>query len=153
MSVTLTDLCEELNNWFDTKSDGSKNRLFGEFEITDGAIDLSDCGIKTGQFFRIIGSVFNDGVHQYPTNDLTDEVFDGAIWIMYVPNQVLILLEDINEWDDKYGAIVASPFNSESFGGYSYYKGYKNTMSKAASSWKSQFAERTKKWRKTRNNT
>ena len=151
MSITLTDLCTELNNWFDTNADGEKDRLFGEFTIENGAIDLSESDIKTGQYFRIIGSVFNDGVYQYPARTLVDETFNGAIWIMYVPKTVLELCQEIDDWNEKYGPIVASPFNSESFGGYSYYKGYKNTMSTVASSWKSKFAEQLQKWRKLRN--
>ena len=199
MQVTLTDLCDEMNNWFDTKSDGTKDRVFGTFTIENGSIDLSGTGIKPGQYYRIIGSVFNDGVWQYsipepedssepslgseetevtevtdvtdvtddtedtentntaesddeePDEGLVDEVFDGAIWIMYVPRPVISLLADIQAWEDKYGPIVETPFNSESFGGYSYYKGYKNTMSTVASRWKSKFVERINKWRKRRN--
>lgn len=194
--VTLTDLCEVMNNWFDTKSDGTKDRHFGTFTVVNGAIDLSGTGIRPGQYYRIIGSVYNDGVWQYPypqdeeepdTGDvqnntdstdnpddtvtpvpsdqtetetetdvqdeesLVDEVFEGAIWIMYVPRKVVSLLQEINDWDDVYGPIVASPFNSESFGGYSYYKGYKNTMSNVASSWATKFAEKINKYRKVRN--
>ena len=54
----LTELCKELNNWFD------KDRIFGVFTISDGAIDQSETGIQTGQYCRIADSVFNDGVYQ-----------------------------------------------------------------------------------------
>lgn len=177
-----------MNNWFDMRSDGTTDRVYGTFTIENGAIDLSDTDIKPGQYYRIIGSVFNDGVYQYPyppeeepeiveeqdseqgtgepplTDDtetpesdeeeeegLIDEVFEGAVWIMYVPRQVMALLKEIQAWDEKYGPIVETPFNSETFGGYSYYKGYKNTMSTTGSSWKSQFKHKTQKWRKLRN--
>ena len=139
-----------MNNWFDTKSDGTKDRYFGKFVIENGEIDLSDCDIKNGQYFRIIGSVYNDGVHQYPPEGLVDEEFDGAVWLMRVPPQVISLLSEILAWDEKYGPIVDSPFNSESFGGYSYYKGYRNRATATITSWKGKFAEKINKWRKLR---
>ena len=151
MQVTLTDLCDELNNWFDTDSNGEKDRVFSEFTITDGMLDLSDTDIQTGQYFRIIGSVFNDGVHQYPDSELIDETFDGAIWIMRVPPQILGLLEEINDWNDKYAPIIDSPFNSESFGGYSYSKGYRSSITSGWSTWRTKFEKQINKWRKTRN--
>ena len=162
MSITLTELCDVMNNWFDENSDdGTKNRFFGTYTISGGQIDLSEIGIQENQYYRIVGSVFNDGVYQYhaPVDsadpaeepELIDETFTGAIWAMAVPKKVLGLLAEINDWEDKYGPIVASPFNSESFGGYSYYKGYKNTMSTVTTSWSSKFAEKINKWRKVRN--
>lgn len=54
--MELSELCQELKNWFDVE------RRFGKFEISDGSIDLSDI-LSENQYFRIIGSVFNDGVH------------------------------------------------------------------------------------------
>ena len=114
--MELTELCKELNNWFDLK------RYFGEFTIEDGALK-DDLGLLDGQYFRIVGSVFNDGVHQYPATDLEDETFDGAVWAMAVPPNVIALLDKINDWLDKYGEAYNSPYTSESFGGYSYSKG------------------------------
>ena len=151
MQITLTELCDTLNNWFDTNADGEKDRLFGNFTIENGFLDLSKTDIKPGQFFRIIGSVYNDGVYEYPAENLADETFNGAVWIMYVPYQIFALLDEINDWEDKYGPIVASPFNSESFGGYSYYKGYKNTAAHVTTSWQTKFSEKLQKWRKLRN--
>lgn len=144
----LTELCQELRNWFD------KERHFGTFVIENGSIDLSEAGIQNGQYFRIVGSVFNDGVHQYPTNDLTDETFDGAVWLMAVPNAVLDLASDIEAWQAKYGSAdsaAMSPFTSESFGGYSYSKGSGSSGSGAGGvSWQSAFASRLNLWRKIR---
>ena len=58
--MTLTDLCAELNNYFE------QLRIYGEFEISNNSIDLSDYNVHEGQYIRIVGSVFNDGVYQYP---------------------------------------------------------------------------------------
>lgn len=148
--MMLGEICRELNNWFDENPKaGSKDRLFGEFVIKDGVIDLSETDIKPGQYFRIVGSVLNDGVYQHPASGLTDETFDGAVWLMYVPNEILRLAQDIEAWQEKYGGIdsaAMSPFQSESFGGYSYSK----SGSGGAMTWKSQFADRLSAYRKIR---
>ena len=119
----LTELCNELNNWFD------RSRHFGTFTIKDGQINVSDLvsdgSLQDGQYFRIIGSVFNDGVYKYPAVNLEDEEFEGAVWAMAVPPSVVALAKEIEDWQNKYGGIdsqAMSPFQSESFGGYSYTK-------------------------------
>lgn len=142
----LTELCQELKNWFDTE------RHFGLFTIENG--ELSVPFLQNGQYFRICGSVFNDGVHQYPATGLTDETFDGAVWAMALPPEVVALATDIEEWKEKYGSAdsaAMSPFQSESFGGYSYSKGSGAGASGSASvTWQSAFAGRLNLWRKIR---
>lgn len=143
--MKLTELCQELKNWF------VREKYIGTFTITNGAIIVPDGSLQDGQFFRVIGSVFNDGVHQYPATDLTDEEFKGAIWTMAVPPAVIDLSERISEWIDKYGEVVSSPYSSESFGGYSYTKassGRGNAESDAGPSWQSTFANELNRWRK-----
>ena len=110
--MTLTEFCEEVKNWFD------RERAFGIFEIKNGTIVISD--MQEGQYFRICDSVFNDGVYQYPASGLTNEVFDGAIWYMAVPPDVVSLVADMTEWETKNADAINSPYQSESFGGYSY---------------------------------
>ena len=106
--MKIADLCKELNNWFDLE------RHFGKFVISDGTISIDS--LQDGQYFRIMGSVFNDGVYQYPATDLHDETFDGAVWAMAIPQDVLELLSSINDWISKYSDVLDSPFSSESFG-------------------------------------
>ena len=151
--MELTDLCVELNNYFETC------RRFGTFKISGGAIDLSalvaDGSLQSGQYFRIAGSVFNDGVYQYPATGLTDEIFDGAIWPMAVPNAALGLLADIQAWvtANANDSQLNSPYQSESFGGYSYSKINNGGGSGAAAdigTWQNQFRSRLNKWRKIR---
>lgn len=139
--MKLYDLCAELKNFFDHE------RRFGNFTITGGSIDLSDF-VQAGQYFRIVGSVFNDGVYQYPAEGLTDEVFHGAVWAMAVPKDVVDLLADINAWETKYGEAVTSPYVSESFGGYSYSKASSASSSEKVTDWRGIFANRLNKWRK-----
>ena len=143
----LTELCQELRNWFERK------KFFGTFTIESGQIDLPDGSLQSGQYFRIVGSVFNDGVHKYDPeseSQLVDEVFEGAIWSMGVPPAVVDLSERISEWVTKYGESVSSPYSSESFGGYSYQKASSGQGNAGSSSptWQSTFASELNRWRK-----
>ena len=105
----LTELCGVLRNWFET------DRISGTYTVENGSITLPF--LQNGQFFRVVGSVFNDGVHQYPDYAMADETFDGSIWPMSVPPALLCLGEEIKAWQEKNGDIAASPYTSESFGG------------------------------------
>lgn len=141
----LTELCQELKNWFD------RERYTGTFEIVDG--NLTADFLAEGQYFRICGSIFNNGVHQWPTDVLRDETFDGAVWALAIPEPVIKLADEIDEWREKYeGADSAamSPFSSESFGGYSYSKssGGSSTGSSGFVSWQDAFRTRLNRWRK-----
>ena len=147
--VTVGDICAELKNWFDFE------RISDTYTITNGSIDLSvllETGdIQNGQYFRICESVFNDGVYQYPTSGLTDEVFDGVIWTMQVPPDLVKLCTEINTWLDTYGDKLSSPYQSESFGGYSYSKGGgKSSNSIDPFSWQAYYSGRLAKYRKIR---
>lgn len=140
----LTGLCKELNNWFET------GRRFGSFTVTDGFLDGTGW-LQYGQYYRIVGSTFNDGVHQYPSKDLYDETFSGAVWPMAVPLDVVQLSDDIDKWTERYATAEAmSPFQSESFGGYSYTKGTGTGAEGFYPSWQAAFASRLNEWRKAR---
>lgn len=146
--ITLADLCGELKNWF------VSSRYFGHFTIQDGEINVSDMvtdgSLQVGQWFRIVGSVFNDGVYQYPAYGLQDEMFNGAVWAMAVPPAVTSLLEEMNEWENQYSSVLNSPYTSESFGGYSYTKATGNSNMGGSVTWQDQFRARLNRWRKIR---
>lgn len=146
--MTITDFCEELHNWFDV------DRIFGTLTISNGDITVPDGYLQENQYFRIVGSVFNDGVYKYPTSDLTDETFVGAVWAIAIPPAAIALFEEIKDWDSKYSQNEAanSPFQSETFGGYSYSKGYNSSAngSDTTVSWQKQFKLRLNRWRKLR---
>lgn len=134
----LEQVLQHLNNWF-LVPDGIHT---GEFTVQDGGITLPF--MQTGQYFRVVGSIFNDGLHQYPAEDLTNETFDGAVWALSVPRSVITLANEIAAWETKNGA--TGPFTSESFGGYSYSKA---TNSKGvAVGWREVFAGRLNAWRR-----
>ena len=141
----LTELCQELRNYFELE------RRADTFTISGGALTADF--LKPNQYYRIKGSVFNDGVHKFgDETDLVDETFVGEVWAMAIPKAVLELSEEIDVWQSKYGADSAamSPFNSESFGGYSYSKGNSNSQTTASSptGWQAAFGSRLNKWRK-----
>lgn len=133
----LTEICAELRNWFC----GDEDKYLGTFNISGGKLTPSDF-LLDGQYFRIIGSVFNDGVYRN-NGDLTlqDEAFNGAVWAMRPPVAFLDLVGDITEWEKKNSEQATSVYTSESFGGYSYTKA-------DGMSWKMAFAPRLRKWRK-----
>lgn len=137
----LEQVLRHLNNWF------LVDIHEGTFTVENGSIALPF--LQTNQYFRIVGSVFNDGLHQYPAADLTDETFTGTVWALAVPKAVVALSEDIAAWGKKYGEAVSSPYTSESFGGYSYTKasGGKADTS-AVTGWQDAFRGRLNDWRK-----
>ena len=136
----LTEFCAELRNWF-VVPDGVH---IGAYTIIGGSIAPLDF-LQEGQHFRIVGSVFNDGVYQYPATSLTDEVFEGAVWAMALPQSIIALAAEIKEYN-KSDAGKASPYTSESFGGYSYTKA--TDANGAPIGWQNAFASRLNKWRK-----
>ena len=136
----LTEICAELHNYFEVPN----GRHFGKFTISGGSIAPLDF-LQDGQHFRIVGSVFNDGVYQYPATSLTDEVFEGAVWAMALPPSLIALTAEIEEYN-KSDAGKASPYVSESFGGYAYTKA--TDANGVPIGWQKAFASRLNKWRK-----
>lgn len=147
----LTEICQYLRNWFDRKPDGSEYpKYYGDFTIKDGAINAE---LADGQYYRIIGSTFNDGVHLYPNDFLTDESFNGAVWVMVLPPSLVLLATEINQWQKQYGGAnspALSPYQSESFGGYSYSKSSGGSSDGVgdAGTWQSVYGSRLNIWRK-----
>lgn len=122
----LTEICNYIHNYFEIA------RQTGTFTISDGTIDLDDL-LRYGQRFRIVGSALNDGIYTYRMNEiynddntelaeLSDETFTGAIYAMSIPKDVWQIITDIKTWIEKNQAALDSPYQSESFGGYSYTK-------------------------------
>lgn len=133
----LEEILMYLNNWF-TVPDG---KTVGTYKVENGSITLPF--LKDGQYFRIVGSIHNDGLHQYPASDLTDEKFEGVIYPLAIPKVIIRLSEDISAWAAKN---EPSAFTSESFGGYAYSKA---TNEKGiAAGWEDVFSSRLAPWRK-----
>lgn len=137
MERALTKLCNYINNFFE------RDVVTGRFTIENCAINAPF--LADGQYFRIYGSVQNDGIYQYPAYDLKDEEFDGMISGLAIPAEIVELAADIEAYE-------ASPENapkaytSESFGGYSYSRG--TDSNGAPASWQTVFRKRLNRWRK-----
>nr|DAH96145.1 MAG TPA: Protein of unknown function (DUF3199) [Caudoviricetes sp.] len=132
----IDEICASLHNYF------AMDIVPGEYTVNDGEITLPF--LAAGQFFRVVGSVFCDGVYRCGDKLPADETFDGAIWAMAIPPALEAIAAEIEEWKAKNADVLASPYQSESFGGYSYSKG---TGSDSAS-WQGAFASRLNRWRK-----
>ena len=144
----LTQICAEIKNYFSSNGD----RIIGDFEIISGTI-VPSVSIQDGQYYRIVGSVFNDGVHQFGDESdilIDEEKFHGAVWLMRVPKDLIDLADEIEAWQNKNGDAIASPYQSESFGGYSYTKATGTGSSSGAYGWKDAFASRLNRYRKIR---
>lgn len=145
----LEQICAHIHNFFDM----DEHRRYyhwasGVFTISGGSITLDF--LMPGQYFRIKGSRFNDGVHQYPASDLIDEIFTGDVYEMRVPAGFRALVEEITAWQTKNAAAIESPYQSESFGGYSYTLATGSTQNGAnkGPGWQLTFAHRLDQYRK-----
>lgn len=113
----LEQTLRELKNYFIDVA------WFGHFSITGGVLDLHGRDVLLdGQYFKIHGSVLNDGVYQWPVSGLRDEEFDGEVWALKIPKAVVEAANAKAVWVAANADVLNSPFSSESFGGYSYSK-------------------------------
>lgn len=135
--MMLAEICNHIKNWFLVQA------YADTYTISANTIELSF--LQSNQYFRIVGSIFNDGIYKYPATNLIDEEFAGSIWALAIPNDFLAVVMDIETYQ---ASNTAKPSNivSESFGGYSYTKA--TNKSGNSSSWKDVFASRLNTWRK-----
>lgn len=140
-------MLEEVLNYIHNYFERSVTR--GRFVISSNSLDVDF--LQDGQYFKIEGSIFNDGIYQYPCHNLKDEQFYGKVYGLAIPYELLLLVEVIEDWQDKYQDKLNSPFTSESFGGYSYTKqtgGSKSNGEETNLSWKTVFGSKLNHWRK-----
>lgn len=144
--VLLEEVLSHIHNWFKVSEKSTS------VEIADGALPESIASdMLEGQFYRIQGSLLNDGLHRHVANDLEDETFDGTVAYLAIPRPLLYIVFDIQAWNDKNGEAVSGPYASESFGGYSYTLKTDSSASGASgglTGWRLAFRERLNPWRK-----
>lgn len=140
--MNIKEICDYIHNYFEV------DEVSGEFTIADGSLEASF--LSENQYYRIQGSVFNDGIYKYPSTDLTNETFTGKVTAMAVPKDVLAVLEEATQWENDNAKVLQSPLNSESFGGYSYSKGSssKKDGSQGQITWRDVFGDKLKAYRK-----
>ncbi len=126
MLILMTEICSNIRNYFApaSKKDDLTYIHHGDYTIKDGTISGTDF-LLPNQYFRITGSVFNDGVYRNTPDDLKsleDETFKGAVWEMNVPKSFIALCSEIQKFNAKVDelSLTDKGFSSESFGGYSY---------------------------------
>lgn len=139
----LEKIFSEIRNYFD------REIWSGTFKIESGVLSPSDF-IKENQYFRIVGSSMNDGIYQSAeaieskiAKKKVDEEFNGEIWILSPPAEIIELADKIEAYEEKNGD---SAFVSESFGGYSYTKA--TDSNGVAVTWQDVFGKKLNKWRK-----
>lgn len=135
----LEQVLGEIHNWF------VREVVEGDFTISGGRLLPPDGpALQDGQYLRVVGSVFNDGLHRWPVADLADEEFHGEVWALAVPQEVVDLAGVIDDWDAKN---APGPYVSESFGGYSYTRATNGATGQAAG-WRDRFRQELNRWRK-----
>lgn len=144
---TLEDVLGSIHNWFTR----------GTYHVTgcqiqDGSLPAS-VTFPDGVWYRIRGSYLNDGMHLRGSEDegLVDETFSGTITTHVIPRALLRVVEEITDWQAKSGETANGPYQSESFGGYSYtLKGSSTASGTNAPStgWRAVFAGRLNQWRR-----
>lgn len=150
---TIFRVCSYLRNWFDR----NQQHFTGIITVQNGAL-AETYGLNVGQYFRIVGSSLNDGVYQYPVTTLHDEEFNASIIGMAIPSAVIAIMDKIEAWESEYrslstrdGRATMSPYNSESFGGYSYSKssgGAGDSTKDKSGTWQGAFGAELQPWRK-----
>lgn len=117
----LTWICQYLRNWFDYDSSHSRLKYWdGTIEISGGK--LQDIDLAEGQYFRIVDSLLNDGVHN-TSDTLTDETFTGIVQSMRIPPDLIAIDAEMEALmnDENFQKALKSPYQSESIlGVYSY---------------------------------
>ena len=135
----LEAMLTHLHNWFPVRN----GKHAGSFVIASGVLS-PDVGLVSGQYYRIRGSVFNDGLHRVDgVEALTDEEFTGEVWALAIPKAVQELAEEIAAWRESN---PETDKTSESFGGYSYSRGQSATG--GVGGWQAAFAGRLNAWRR-----
>lgn len=144
----IEQVCAHIHNYFTRKNDRALPRAEGTFTVENGTIAVDF--LQPSNYFLVRGSDFNDGVHQYPDTDMVDETFDGAIYKMSPDRAFIDIVGEIEAWEDKYGEIANSPYQSEdTIGIYSYQlKSAGKTIGESLTGWQNSFGNRLNQWRK-----
>jgi hypothetical protein len=138
-TTTLADVLGYLRNWFVC------GMTSGTFAIDGGELDAPELELQDGQYIRIVGSVFNDGLHVANDDTLTDETFTGTVYALAIPADILALVEDIEAYRDA-TETAGAPVVAESFDGYSYKLATNHDGN--ILSWVDRFRSRLNRWRK-----
>lgn len=140
----IGQICAEVKNYFVQRD---VDIHAGNYTISNGVLSPIPF-VQVGQYYRIVGSALNDGVYKRGTDDqhLSDEEFFGTVWSMRVPKDFVALCAEIKSWQTANAEALSGPYQSESFGGYSYSKG--SSANGGAWTWQDQFRNKLNAYRK-----
>lgn len=148
-AVTLELVLSHIHNWFERGTTQVCNCTIDNGSLPD-TVSMPD-----GVWYRIQGSLLNDGLHMHPDLALTDETFSGTISVCAIPRPLLAICDSIEAYMQAYAnarqKASESVYQSESFGGYTYsIKGELagNTASGGLTGWQAAFASELNPWRK-----
>lgn len=145
--MTLEEVLRYINNRFDKDAhDCPYGSKCGTFEVKNGSLDAD--WLADRQYYWIEGSLFNDGLHMHPDDELRDEVFDGRIITLAIPKQVVEIAGEIDNWAQTNAKALNGPYQSESFGGYSYSLAGNGGGDVPTSEWQAKFGPRLRQFRK-----
>lgn len=147
----LEQILWHIHNWFEREQIPVSTCC-----IDDGSLPTSITDqMLDGQWYRIEGSCLNDGLHKNPDTELSDETFSGTITLLAIPKALLAVAEEISDWvalnRTATQKAAASPYQSESFDGYSYSIRSDLTANSASgglTGWQAAFASRLNPFRK-----
>lgn len=143
--VYMEKLLGSLNNYFYSFGE------FGTHKIDFGRITVVG-KYRVGQYVKVVGSTLNDGVYLVAqvndgtislNGDLIDEEFEGTVFSLAIPRQLIDLADEIKEFKAQN---VAGIYVSESFEGYSYTRATNGRGGVAT--WKDVFKEDLRQYRK-----
>lgn len=121
--MTVPELCVLTHNFFDCYdepfvggfiigTDYIWNTFNFEEDVVANQTNILD-GLAPHQYYKIEGSIFNDGVHE-AVESLTPEKFYGKVQPMRVPKVFVELAKKITAYDEKLpsgGVYVSQSFN------------------------------------------
>lgn len=131
-------IMKHINNYFVVDSHDDV-----ELNVVDGSAEFPF--LQEGQYYKIAGSVFNDGVHKYGEGGLTEETpVIVKVYALAPPKAFLDIVDEIKAYQEKNQDVTG--YTSESFGGYSYSRA--TGSNGAPMGWKEVFANKLNDWRK-----
>ena len=148
------DICEYIHNYFVPLSADVNT-----YTVAGGMISPA-FGAEDGDRFLICGSRRNDGVYTWHPGGikddddsnaagLRDETFAGTIRVCSIPPVLLALSGEIKAWVDANSAALSSPYQSESFNGYSYTLKSGGTQGGGSClTWRDQYGKQLERWRR-----
>ena len=146
--VLLEDVLNHIHNWFVRDSS-----VFTGVEISGGAMPSEVAEYVSGRlFYRVQGSYLNDGLHKADEDEWQDEEIDRIqVSLLAIPKPLLQIVDEIDEWEKKFGDVAKGPYFSEEFGGYKYQiRGFSSygVSGSPLAGWRLAFANQLNPWRK-----